>query len=71
MDCEARKLTGRCSSGAERGRGVKFHAVSTGSSPWATALCGARPGRLSAGWSEHLGDAVTCPRCTRKLERAR
>ena len=59
-----RRLAGRCRHGAERG-GVVYHAVPTEEFK---ALCGAEPGRLSAGWSEYGGDAVTCERCLKKLE---
>jgi hypothetical protein len=59
------RLAGRCSDGFERGRGMKFHAVPQNQY---RALCGARPGRLSAGWSDDAGERATCPRCLRKLE---
>ena len=62
----ARHLAGRCASGAEGGRGRLFHAVPRYSG---TALCGATYGRRSAGWSQWPGDAVTCPRCLRKLSK--
>lgn len=61
---EPRKLAGRCANGAERDRGVIYHAVERGQ--WA-ALCGREPGRTSAGWSDWKGSAVTCPRCLKKL----
>lgn len=59
------RLAGRCANGSERDSGARFHAV-PGTS-W-RALCGAEPGRRSAGWSEHAGPAVTCPRCLRKMK---
>jgi len=31
------------------------------------AICGARPGRRGY-WGSYFGDAVTCPRCLKKLE---
>lgn len=65
-----RRLSGRLSSGAERGRGTVYHAVPDGEA-WGTAACGARPGRRSgAGFVAPLeADApVTCPRCRRCLE---
>ena len=35
------------------------------------ALCGAKPGRRSAGWSDHDEPAATCPRCIRvKIQQA-
>lgn len=55
-----RRLTGRCASGAEAGAGRLVH-LTSGS---ARALCGARPGRLSAGWSDTTY-AATCGRCVR------
>lgn len=54
------RLAGRCLDGAERDGGRRFHAVVRGSYK---ALCGAKPGRQSAGWSERLGDRATCSRC--------
>jgi hypothetical protein len=57
------RLAGRCANGAERDGGSKYHAVAG-----YVALCGAKPGRRSAGWSLYPGDMVTCPRCRRKLE---
>ena len=59
-------LTGRCRTGSEKG-GAVAHAVA-GTSEFATALCGARPGRLSNGWSEWKPDKVTCPKCLKKME---
>ena len=61
---EPRRLAGRCSNGAERDGGELYHAVVQGAS---RALCNAYPGRQSAGWSEHIGDAVNCPRCLAKI----
>ena len=60
----ARKI-GRCANGAERGKGFVYHAVNGG---W-VALCGAQPGRLSAGWQSEPEpfEKVTCPRCLKKL----
>lgn len=57
-------LTGRCANGAEGGHGRIYHAVKN-----SVALCGAEPGRHSAGWSTYEGEAVTCPACLKKLER--
>ena len=67
------RLTGRCRTGSERG-GFKTHAVLAvngflGSADFSTALCGAKPGRLSNGWVEVDGpEATTCRRCQRKAE---
>lgn len=63
----AHQLAGRCLNGAERDSGKLWHAVQV-SNGLGTALCGARPGRTSAGWSEGRGlEAVTCKRCKKKL----
>lgn len=62
-EVEARQLAGRCANGAERDGGTIWHAVPATSY---SALCGAKPGRRSAGWSMRLGDVVTCERCLRK-----
>ena len=66
MSFQILRLTGRCSSGHEHGAGVKFHAVPDGKME---ALCGATYGRMSAGGSTHAGEAVTCPRCLKALEK--
>ena len=61
----ARYKIGRCANGAERGSGYVRHAVNG----W-TAVCGAKPGRSSAGWS-HEGetlDKVSCQICRKRLE---
>lgn len=66
------RLLGRCANGNEADGGVKYHAKSQ--SDW-SALCGAKPGKRSAGWSDHPDTMkpvafVNCPKCRRKLERA-
>jgi hypothetical protein len=61
---EPLRLAGRCRDGAERDGGSLYHAVARGA--W-RALCGAEPGRQSAGWSAHAGAAVTCPRCLGRM----
>ncbi len=53
----ARKI-GRCANGAERGKGYIYHAVYSHS--W-SALCGAKPGRLSA-------EQVNCPKCLKRID---
>jgi len=58
-------LTGRCRTGSERG-GHLAHAVA-GDSWYETALCGAKPGKRSNGWSEYRPEAVTCPKCLARL----
>lgn len=63
-------LAGRCANGSELDSGTRWHAVPLGEHglSW-SALCGAEPGRRSAGWSSWTvrGQAVTCPRCLGKL----
>lgn len=61
------RLAGRCANGAEADGGRIYHAVVRGS--W-SALCGAKPGRRSAGWSSYPGETVTCSRCAKRLEAA-
>jgi len=60
------QLTGRCATGEERGRGVLYHAVLPNGR---AALCRAKPGIRSAGWSSHHGEEVTCPRCLKIIAR--
>lgn len=57
------RKTGRLRSGHERDKGPVYHAVIDNH----FALCGTEPGRLSE-WSAYQGDAVTCPRCEKKLQ---
>jgi hypothetical protein len=60
-------LAGRCANGAERDGGTLYHAIPVGS--W-TAVCGARPGKRSAGWSEsgfERQHEVTCPKCAKRI----
>jgi hypothetical protein len=65
----ARRLLGHYVSGAKLEGSVMLHAVeSKGPVSIGPALCGARPGRLSTGWSEPVDDPVTCPRCLRKMK---
>lgn len=68
-----RSLAGRCADGAERDHGTRFHALPlVEGQVHGRALCGAVPGRRSAGWSEWgHGENVTCPRCMQKLSRHR
>jgi hypothetical protein len=71
MTYEPRKLSGRCSHGGERGKGTRWHAVSSDQVPWGRAFCGAKPGRLSGvGWQDEVGTEVTCSRCRTRLERS-
>ncbi len=61
-------LAGRCANGGERDKGRIWHAVPRDG--W-TALCGAEPGRRSAGWAPwdatDRTHEITCPRCQRAL----
>jgi hypothetical protein len=64
------RMMGRCANGAERDGGVRYHALAEHS--W-KALCGAAPGRRSAGWADYPdsikpASAVTCPKCRKKLD---
>lgn len=67
----AKRMTGRCATGAERDGGSRYHAVEAVTNPWAPALCGATPGQRGNGWSVYLGDVVTCPRCIKKIDALR
>lgn len=64
-------LAGRCTDGRELGRGTLVHAVDGTyrkdyNELHGTALCGAKPGRRSVGWSV-WGRDVTCQRCLHKM----
>ena len=59
-----RRLSGRCSDGAERDGGTVYHVVMADSD---RAVCGAKPGRRSAGWSPYHGADVTCDVCRQRL----
>lgn len=68
----AAKLAGRCSDGYERGQGMRVHALADARRPdattvYGTALCGAKPGRRSVGWTPMDGTEITCPQCLKKL----
>lgn len=63
---KALRLTGRCANGGELDGGRLFHAVKEHSY---AALCGAKPGRRSVGWSLRAGEAVTCKRCLNRMKR--
>ena len=72
MNILPRFLAGRCANGAEADGGLLWHAVDK-DNKW-IALCGAKPGKRSAGWApwdtEDAKDhAVTCPRCLAKLKK--
>jgi hypothetical protein len=65
-------LAGRCANGAERDGGRLFHArlLEEHGADW-YAVCGAKPGRRSAGWAYWRPEdrRVTCKRCAAKLRR--
>lgn len=64
------RLVGRCADGAQRGGGTRTHLVPMGTA-FGRALCGAKPGRLSSGWSAVDGpETPTCPRCLAKAARS-
>jgi hypothetical protein len=58
-------LAGRLAHGFEGGKGNIFHGVVEG-----VAVCGAKPGRRSAGWVPFDGDGkeITCPKCLRRIQ---
>lgn len=58
---EIRRLVGRCSNGCEADGGKRWHIVIGDK-----ALCGAEPGRRSAGWSAVETEQATCPRCLKR-----
>lgn len=69
-----RSLGGRCANGAEADHGTRFHALPVAGSEYGdrtdAAVCGARPGRRSIGWTRWGSDqAVTCPKCIKKVNR--
>lgn len=72
MNTVPAKLAGRCSDGYERGQGTRVHALENVRQPSPTdiygdALCKAKPGRRSVGWTPMIGSDVTCPKCLKKL----
>ncbi len=58
-----RRLAGRLANGFERDAGRVVHVLENYGGH---ALCGAKPGPRSAGWSEHDEDLPTCKRCISK-----
>jgi hypothetical protein len=66
-----RALTGTARNGAERNKGRLVHAILSETAPgypcFLTAVCGAVPGRTSAGWNEIDAPEVTCPKCQKRL----
>jgi hypothetical protein len=61
MEYAIRKKAGRLANGWEADKGTVYHAKPCGSF---AALCGTTPGM---DWAYEEGDAVTCPRCLKKL----
>jgi hypothetical protein len=66
------KLAGRCCDGFEKGQGSRVHAlinatVQDHTFAYGDALCKAKPGRRSVGWSAMEGYGVTCPKCLKKM----
>lgn len=63
----AARMMGRCANGNEADSGRRYHAIRKDGLSFA-AVCGATPGRRSAGWADHSDavravEAVDCPRC--------
>jgi len=66
----ARMMMGRLASGLQGGHGVRIHATEPGKTAAycrGKALCGAEPGRRSAGWSPPEELPVNCPKCLKKM----
>lgn len=66
-------LAGRCTSGQELGQGTRNHAVNgVVNEAWGelhgVALCGAKPGKRSVGWSLRDDEEVSCPKCLKKKD---
>lgn len=59
------RKAGKLANGWESGKGTIWHAVPVDNHGTLPALCGAVPAISWAG----SADAVTCPRCLRKLEK--
>ena len=77
MNLHRAYLLGRLANGAERDRGLLVHLVPDPGGPDHTrgnrskqALCGAKPGRRSVGWSHWNTNLdpgpATCPRCLKR-----
>jgi hypothetical protein len=69
----AMRLLGRCANGNEADGGRIYHIK--GASHW-KALCGAQPGRRSAGWADHPDatkpvEQSTCLKCLERFLRLR
>lgn len=68
-------LAGRCANGHERDQGSRVHAVPHSEELERNgyvidrALCGAKPGPRSAGWSYTGQRTVTCPKCIARTQK--
>jgi len=70
MKYTAATKAGRCWNGAQRDRGSVVHAVPDFENlTFKDALCGAYPGRKSAGWARS-DRPVSCPRCLKIIQEA-
>lgn len=58
-------MAGRCTNGAESDHGTLRHAVEFSKF---TAMCGAKPGPRSVGWTIPVETDVTCSRCLKAIE---
>lgn len=70
----AMRMMGRCANGCEADSGRLYHARLIGPHGSFKALCGAAPGRRSAGWADFLDamkpvEKTTCSRCLSKFKR--
>lgn len=71
MQYEPRMMMGRLASGVQGGHGVKVHATEPGKTAAycrGKAICGAEPGKRSAGWSGVEQLPVNCPKCLKKMK---
>lgn len=68
---EPRMLLGRLSNGCESDHGKKIHACEPGKTAAycrGKALCGAEPGKRSAGWSDIENSPVNCSKCLKNMK---
>jgi hypothetical protein len=63
-DARSRYMLGRLRNGCERDSGTLYHVVKA--STW-RALCGAKPGDRSVGWSPAQDRPANCPRCLKRF----
>jgi len=73
LDICVRQKSGRCANGAELGHGILWHAVPKSGESWGNidrALCGARPGKRTPGWSGwHNSKEITCLKCLKRFSK--